>query len=294
MRSLIVLLLLLAADAQAATAVSFCELAADPAKYDRRQIELTGFVSHGFEDFTLFDPTCTSENVRVWVEYGGTHASRTTYCCGTNADATRPRPLVVDGVPTTLVRSAKLKEFDRLALREPDSIVHATMRGRFFAGEKTSFPGGTFWVGYGHMGLYSLFVIEEIVQVDAPRDGLDPRGAPDQAEADCARSLGGVTHARAIEQQKEAEAGTRAWAFDDSLRVATEHLQRVSTAAANVQLTVVGKSTGRVVYGGAGADGNGYWVVVSRPYWLSFSAANAKRVAWVAIGAEETGCEEQQ
>src|SRR5260370_21897167 len=40
--------------------VSLCELQKDVDAYNHKLIEVTAFVSHGFEDFTLFDPTCNT------------------------------------------------------------------------------------------------------------------------------------------------------------------------------------------------------------------------------------------
>lgn len=51
--------------------------------YDQRLVEVTGFVTRGFENFTLFDPACTSSH-DVWLEYGGT------------ADGRRAKPLTVE------------------------------------------------------------------------------------------------------------------------------------------------------------------------------------------------------
>jgi len=41
-------------------AVTVCQLKGDPAAYNHKLVEVTGFVSHAFEDFSLFDPTCSS------------------------------------------------------------------------------------------------------------------------------------------------------------------------------------------------------------------------------------------
>jgi hypothetical protein len=48
-----------AAEEQPAT-VTICQLKSDPAAYNHKLVEVTGFVSHAFEDFTVFDPTCPS------------------------------------------------------------------------------------------------------------------------------------------------------------------------------------------------------------------------------------------
>jgi hypothetical protein len=56
-------------------------LSKDPAAFNHQLIEVTAFVSHGFENFTLYDPLCSGWP-GVWLEYGGTAASGTMYCCG--------------------------------------------------------------------------------------------------------------------------------------------------------------------------------------------------------------------
>src|SRR6266853_3459986 len=52
--------------------VTVCQLQSDPAKYNHKIIEVTGFISHGFEDFGFFNPDCSSQQVGIWLEYGGT------------------------------------------------------------------------------------------------------------------------------------------------------------------------------------------------------------------------------
>jgi hypothetical protein len=62
-----------------------------------------------------------------------------------------------------------------------------------------------------------------------------------------------------INTQRQAEWGSRAWSFDDPRRVADSHI-----------------------------PGSRYFIVVSRPYLLTFHARNPKRIAWVVIGAYKT------
>src|ERR1700741_1648508 len=71
--------------------VSYCELKKNPGAYNHKLIEVTGFISHGFEDFTMFDPACSSY-AEVWLEYGGMAKSGTMYCCGVTASRHRPAP----------------------------------------------------------------------------------------------------------------------------------------------------------------------------------------------------------
>ena len=167
MRQAFLVALLLATRLQAAPAVSLCDLNADPGAYDHKVIEVTAFVSHGFEDFTLFDPRCSTEFPNVWLEYGGTFASGTIYCCELGSERSRPAPLVVDGVTTSIIVDRNLKKFDALIQRDPPSIVHATLRGHFFAGRQQERTAGTQFGGFGHFGLFTLLTIEQVVAVDA-------------------------------------------------------------------------------------------------------------------------------
>ena len=164
--------------------VSLCDLKKDPAAYNHQLIEITGFVSHGFEDFTLFDPVC-SDWPAVWIEYGGTAASGTMYCCGVTSARSRPKPLVVEQIRIDLVPDASFQRFDKLIQRGPDAVARATLVGRFFSGEKQTSAGKDFWGGYGHMGCCSLFVIQQVVSVD-PQDSteLDYRVWADQPNED--------------------------------------------------------------------------------------------------------------
>jgi hypothetical protein len=63
------------------SAAAFCEeprkvtigqVTSDPSAYNHKLLEVSGLVSHGFEDFTLLDPGCTSPH-GVWLEYLLTH-----------------------------------------------------------------------------------------------------------------------------------------------------------------------------------------------------------------------------
>src|SRR5688572_13745873 len=47
--------------------VSLCDVKKDPAAYNHKLLEITGFVSHGFEDFTFFDTACSSWP-GIWLE----------------------------------------------------------------------------------------------------------------------------------------------------------------------------------------------------------------------------------
>lgn len=151
--------------------VSVCQLKIDPASFNHKRVEVTGFVSHGFENFTLFDATCSSSQ-NIWLEYGGKRNSNTVYCCGTAANSRRKSVLEVEKLPVPLNEDKVFRAFDRLINRPSDSTVdatriHATLVGRFFSGEQQKFGNTISWGGYGHLGCCSLLVIEQVISVKA-------------------------------------------------------------------------------------------------------------------------------
>lgn len=290
----IILCLLAAACARDPKPVTFCELARNPAKYNHREIEISAFVSHGFEDFTLFDPACESPELEVWLEYGGKYNSGTIYCCN-DPSQERGQDLVVDGVTTSLVRDRTFERFDASVQRQPDSLVYATLRGHYFSGEKQQLPGGTFWVGYGHFGLASLFVIEQVVRV-APHDlpNIDYAVSydhPDMPHEGCFASGFHVpSRKEAVAQQQQADRAGAAWRFIMPERVITDELQW-QLGGDSIELHATKVLPGRIVFEGTvRGRSSRYLAVVSRPYWLSHVAADRRRVVWVLTAAYEHGC----
>ena len=278
--------------------ISVCQLKSDPLAYNHKLVEVTGFVSHGFENSHIFDPSCDSWP-NPWLEYGGTKAIGTIYCCGDTAERSRPEPPIVEGITLDLVEDARLKEFDKLISSGPDSVVHATIVGRFFAGELITTQVSSFWGGYGHMGCCSLFAIQQIVSV-APRESkeLDYGAEPDQPELtkECP-SYGFVTDFPngnlSIKAQERADLGQEEWAFTNPKRVASEGLAKLIklSDASKIELKQTRQRQGRIIYWWRPkGKTTRYMVVVSRPYMLSFYAKDPKRVAWVVIGAYEASC----
>jgi hypothetical protein len=278
--------------------VSLCQLKNDPAKYNHRLLEITGFVSHGFEDFTISDPDCPS-SPDVWLEYGGTSSSNTMYCCGVTPSRTRPKQLVIEKIPIPLIVDEKFRQFDKLLQKRPDSIVHATIIGRFFAGKQMRYPKGTFWGGYGHMGCCSLLAIQQVKSVDPQdRGNLDYGASVDQPDIDKAgcgfKFLIDIEPSKDIIQfQKRADTGEREWSFDNPQRVASEGLARLLKIDENsiTGMKETRRAQGRIVYKWLQSrNGVSYMVVVSRPYLLSYYAKDANRVAWVVRAAYESSC----
>ena len=280
-----------------------CQLKNDPASYNHKLVEVTGFVSHDFEDFTMFDPTCPSWPA-IWLEYGGKAKSGTMYCCGVTADRHRPNEMKVEDIPIPLTDNEQFREFDKL-IQPPfrsdrhGAIVHATLVGRFFSGRQIKYPKGTYWGGYGHMGCCSLMAIQEVKSIDPQdRDDLDYGASADQPDIDKTRcGYRFLTPIQPtsdlIKAQQDADLGGHDWVFDDPQRVASSALAHCSkieeSSITGVKETR--KAQGRYVYewtpAGKAAT---YMVVVSRPYLLSFYAHDPKRVAWVVSAAYLSSC----
>lgn len=268
--------------------VSVCELKQNPANYNQKLIEITGFVSYGFENFTIFDPECDVDQC-VWLEFGGRAKSETVYCCGETPAVSRDKPLVVEKIPISLVDDDKFKTLDRLVKRPPDAIVHATIQGRFFSGEKMEGLKKTFYSGYGHMGMCSLLAIQKVIEVDSQENkDLNYRSTADTSElknADSYEFLSPYDSKEQITLQQKADDGEREWSFTDHRRVAVNALSHLlkSDEKSFAQIKMTKNLTTEIVYKWRQKlTGDVYIVTVSRPYWLSFYAKDKNKVAWIS------------
>ncbi len=261
--------------------VSPCQLSENRLLYNQRQVQVTGFMTRGFEDSSLFDVGCQSWP-SIWVEYGGTAKS----------------PEVFERVPIRLTRDARFQEFDNLLKRPPHTVVRATVVGRFFAGKREDTPRGIRWSGYGHMGCCSLFVIERVVAVEPQTSTeLDYSFFVDQPNitaAGCGYTFltDTLSFDPYVKAQRKADEGQTEWMFTDPERVAADHLaQLLSVDSSSIKLKQTRQAQGRYVYEWRpGNKKTSYMIVVSRPYWLSFSAKDPNRVAWMVLGAYESSC----
>ncbi|MBM7123724.1 hypothetical protein [Dyella kyungheensis] len=165
--------------------VTVCELVKDPARYDHALVQVSGDLLHGFEAFQIYPDHCPEapDSMGVWLEYGGTSQSGTMYCCGVIADGERSEPLVVEGVRTYLKVDAAFQRFDAQIGGKDLTRVNATLIGRFFSGRQLRYPKGkgVFWGGYGHMGAYSLLVIQQVLSSVAKFPAIpEPPPPPNQ------------------------------------------------------------------------------------------------------------------
>jgi hypothetical protein len=279
--------------------VSLCDIAKEPGSFNHAFVRVTAFVSHAFEDFTLADPSCStkSRDFQVWLAYGGKTQSNTVYCCPGESSATdRSQSLSVEGIPVPLLSDATFEGFTELLKKERDTTVRATLVGRFFEAEKDAMH----WRGYGHMGCCSLLVIQRVeafepharADVDYSADaGWYEQGGCDEGSLRYLRhvsvSFGDAETQQAIAEQRMADSGERAWAFDDPMRVAIESLKLPPEHKAPL-LQKVRSTPSREVF--RWKHGKKVTViVVVRPYWLSFFA-KGNAVAWVSATIKEAEC----
>lgn len=254
--------------------------------------------SHGFEDFSLFDPDCLPW-MGIWLEYGGTEKSGTMYCCGVTASRSRPTPLKVEGIPVPLVKDEQFRSFDELIQHPPDRLVHATLIGRFFSGHpRKTVSGELSEAGYGHMGCCSLLTIQEVVTVDGQgRDDIDYRAGYEQPDIDktgCGyRDLMSFELFKGIAQrQRDADEKGPGWVFEDPGRVAIHELAILAGLNERIiKLKQTASAQGHRVYEWRlKSEDRSYMVVVSRPYLATFYARDPKKIAWMPIAAFEAGC----
>ena len=154
------------AESEAVLPVTVCGLLSEPASFNHKLINISGTVARGFEEFTLSDASCDNRNT-IWLEFGGRRSSEVVYCCGVSTAPMRRRSLTVEGIRTRLVQDKLFARFQQLSQGEiPYSKVKASIIGRYFSGTLQEMPGGTFWMGYGHFGMGSLLVIQQVLAVE--------------------------------------------------------------------------------------------------------------------------------
>ena len=144
-----------------------CQLLSDPARYNHALVEISGYVSHAFEDFSMKVTDCPTQKGRgvgIWLKYGGTRRSGTKYCCeDDDAGPDRSSTLVIEGVRCDLIEDAALERFDANITGFPAAAANATIVGRFFAGHYIQFNQTHYWGGFGHMGGYTMIVIKRVL-----------------------------------------------------------------------------------------------------------------------------------
>ena len=206
---------------------------------------------------------------------------------------------MVEGVKIPLESDAVFQQFTDLLKTERDTTVRVTVVGRFFSGKKLADNGSTYWSGFGHLGCCSLFVIQRVERFEPhTRSDLDYTSEAgwyekEGCEASSSRyvrhiSISDGTAEQARGEQRLADSGAQAWAFDDPRRVAVESLKPYYKDQVPT-LSEITKSPERQVFRWRNGK-KSIAIVVIRPYWLSFYASGSA-VAWVSTTIEEADCD---
>lgn len=166
---LVVLPSLLCFSQEAPVSVSVCELQQNPTRFDKMLLRLKAGISIAFEDFTLASTSCPEPRTGVWLEFGGDVGTPAVYCCGAHTRQ-KGSVLQLEGISLPVVKDNGLKTLLRVLKkqkwRESAKTLTATLEGRFFARQQQQLPNGeSQYVGYGHFGFFSLFVIQRVSDV---------------------------------------------------------------------------------------------------------------------------------
>lgn len=147
---------------------SVCELKNQPTKYNHSIVKVSGYFSRGFEDSSLYDPSCKARQW-IWVELGGKKSIGVMYCCGFTPKRTREEELEVEGIKLPLTEDANFAKYDKFLADGKN--VKATVIGTFFSGEETQYAedAPAFYGGYGHKGIGSLFVVQEVLSIEVTK-----------------------------------------------------------------------------------------------------------------------------
>jgi hypothetical protein len=153
------------ARAETPVPVTVCQLLADPSSYNHKLVRITGHVSFAFEEFTLNADNCQGRTGPIWLDYGGMVKSGAIPEGWTRR---REKPLVIEGITTTLVEDSAFQTFDASIHKPPSASVPATLVGRYFAG-KAGAGGRPEWRGFGMWGMFSLLVVQQVISSDTTR-----------------------------------------------------------------------------------------------------------------------------
>jgi len=167
--ALALLVISMHARSEEALSTTVCKIIADPPAFNHKLVKLSGTVYQAMEKFSLSVESCGAVKAGnwtgIWVEYGGRVRTGAKYCCGIPMDRDRPTDLEIEGVQTSLVEDDQFRTFDSRV--KAKGHANATLIGRYFSGQKNWSRRGSeyLWGGFGHMGMYSLLVVQEVACV---------------------------------------------------------------------------------------------------------------------------------
>ena len=178
-----------------------CELSDHPSQFDGELIQVRGYVTRGFEDFTFHDspsPFASFCKARIWLEAGGDGKGPRNYMVVDTARLYNP---VAEWQMQSRIDSVRLikdqtysETMEKLAAfrsAQPDGggctglwlcalyRVQVTITGRFFRAHNQGWHNGQYFSGgYGHLGCCHMLVIQQVTGLNAERTAV-----PDETQA---------------------------------------------------------------------------------------------------------------
>jgi hypothetical protein len=154
----------------APVSVSLCDLLKTPQSFNGKQIQIRGEINLEFEDFSIYDTSCNTWP-GIWLMFGGDVSTPTKSTVNDNSRVPG-RNIRVDGIEYGIVKDQNLNDFSKgIAARQDRKTLYrvtAMLAGTFLAGRidqhSNRFP---YRPGYGHMGRCYLFIIQQVLAVEA-------------------------------------------------------------------------------------------------------------------------------
>ena len=303
------------------TDTTVCQLRSSPAEFDHKQIRVNAYLSLGFEEAGMHDPSCpenSSTNGQssnhderdFWVEF-----------------ANEAEHEGVKGF-LPLVEDEKLQQFNDVLNQRDGQMRRAVLIGTFYQAKppQDSEPGEiSFISGYGHMGCCHLFVVSQVESVET-RYSSDLDYSPYWSTSEprwcySHETYGIPTYADIRSWQRAANNGADLWRLDDPMKVAEEQLEALRfgrfkntgwlDSEAGIPedpggaryflappdnrptetLVEASSQSFRKTYEFIAFDRRSRLIiVVARPYWMEELAGSASKVIWVPVASAKVSC----
>jgi hypothetical protein len=300
------------------TDTTVCQLRSSPAGFDHKQIRVNAYLSLGFEEASMHDPSCLEDSSTngqssnrderdIWVEF----ANRAEH------------EGVKDFLP--LVEDAKLRQFNDVFNQRDGQMPRAVLVGTFYqAKPPEDSKRREISFGYGHMGCCHLFVVSRVESVETQYSAdLDysPYWRTSEPRWCYSHETYGIpTDADIRSWQQAANSGADLWRLDP-MKVAEEQLKALRfgrfkdtgwlDSEAGIPedpegaryflappddrptetLVEASSQSFRKTYEFIASDRKSRLIiVVARPYWLEELADSAPKVIWAPVASARVSC----
>lgn len=298
-----------------------CQLRSSPAEFDHKQIRVNAYLSLGFEDAGMHDPSCPENSSRNW------QSSNRDWRGFWVEFANEAEHEGVKGF-LPLVEDAKLQQFNDVFNQRGSQMLRAVLIGTFYEAKplEDSEPGKISLAigGFGHMGCCHLFVVSQVESVEtqysADLDYSAYWGTSEPRWCYSHETYGIPTRADIRSWQQAANYGADLWRLDP-MKVAEEQLEalrfgrfkdtawldsevgipedperaRYFLAPPDARPTEIlleaSSRSFRKTYEFIAPDRKSRLIiVVARPYWLEELAGSPARVIWAPVDSAKVSC----